>query len=186
MHVQNLFLIFERAIEKSINKLKQDLLSIRTGIANKAIVENIKVKSFNSIVSIGQIASINILNAKTIEISPWNVSYIFDIEKAILKSDVGITPIVDGKLIRLSIPTITEHRRKEIVKIVNKISEKFKISIRNERRILNENIKKFKKNRLITEDDKKNLEIKAQKLTDIYILKIDELIEKKKKEIMQI
>ncbi|MDR1511235.1 MAG: ribosome recycling factor [Endomicrobium sp.] len=186
MQVQNLFSTSEDAMKRTTGRLKCEVSHVRTGRANRAMVEGIKIKNYDYVVSISQIAAINVLDAKTIEIKPWDTSQLNAIEKAILKADIGISPIIDGELVRLSIPSLTEDRRKEIAKAMNKMAEKFKIDIRNERRILIENIKKLEKNKIITEDDKKKFEIKAQKITDVYIKKIDEIIEIKEKEIMQI
>jgi len=186
MQAQSLFLTSEDAMKKTTDRLKYELSSIRTGIANRAIVGGIKVKSYGSVISISQIAIINVLDAKTIEIKPWDDSQLDAIEKAILKADIGIVPMIDGGIVRISIPSLTEDRRREIVKTINKMAEDFKVAIRNERRILIENIKKLEKNRIITEDDKKKFEIKAQKVTDVYINKVDEIIEAKRKEVMRI
>ncbi|GMO65202.1 MAG: ribosome recycling factor [Endomicrobiia bacterium] len=186
MQAQNLFSISEDTMKKTIDRLKYELSSIRTDRANRAIVEGIKIKSYDSVVSISQIAIINVLDAKTIEIKPWDSSQLDAIGKAILKADIGITPIINGELVRILIPSFTEDRRREIVKTINKLAEEFKVAIRNERRVLIENIKKLKKNKIISEDDKKKFEIKVQKVTDVYINKVDGIIEVKEKEIMQI
>ena len=185
MRAQSLFLTSEDTMKKTTDRLKYELSSLRTGRANKAIVESIKVKSYASVVSISQIAIINVLDAKTIEIKPWDSSQLDAIEKAILKADIGITPVINGGLVRISIPSLTEDRRREIAKTINKMAEEFKVAIRNERRVLIENINKLEKNKIISEDDKKKYEIKAQKITDAYINKVNEMIEVKEKEIMQ-
>jgi len=186
MQAQSFFSTSEDVMRKTIDKLKYELSSIRTGRANSAIIEGIKIKSYDSVVPINQIAIINLPDAKTIEIKPWDVSQLDLIEKAILKADIGMTPVNDGKLVRISVPPLSEDRRKEIAKSVNKMAEEFKVSIRNERRILIENIKGLDRSKVISEDDKKKFETKAQKLTDIYINKINEIITVKEKEIMQI
>jgi ribosome recycling factor len=173
-------------MKKTIDRLKCELSSIRTGRANSAVIEAIKVESYGSIMPINQIASISIPDARTIEIRPWDVSQLSTIEKAILKADIGMTPINDGKLIRISVPRLTQERRKEISKYISKMAEEFRVAVRNERRVLLENIKKFEKDKVITEDDKKKLEVKAQKITDCYIEKIDNSIAVKEKEVMQV
>jgi ribosome recycling factor len=186
MQLQNLFLASEDAMKKTIEKVKSDLSSIRTGRANTAVIEDIKVESYGSLMSINQIAGISIPDAKTIEIRPWDASQLGAIEKAILKADIGMTPVNDGKLIRISVPPLTQERRKEIAKSINKTAEEYRVAVRNERRVLVDGIKKGEKDKIITEDDRKKLETEAQKTTDNYIKKIDELITAKEKEIMQI
>jgi ribosome recycling factor len=186
MDLKNLFQNSEEAMKKTIEKLKAELSAIRTGRANSAIIEGIKVESYGSMLPINQIAGISIPDGKTIEIKPWDISQLAAIEKAIMKSDIGLTPINDGKLIRISVPSLTEERRKEIAKAIGKIAEDYKIAIRNERRVLNDAIKKAEKDKLITEDEKKKQETMAQKVTDGYIKKIDESIALKEQEVMRI
>ncbi|MDR1721293.1 MAG: ribosome recycling factor [Endomicrobium sp.] len=186
MQTQSFFSASEDVMKKTIDRLKCELSSIRTGRASSAVLEGIKVKSYGSFVPIDQIAVINIPDAKTIEIKPWDISQLEPIEKAVLKADIGMVPVNDGKLVRISVPHLTEDRRKEIAKSINRMAEEFKIAVRNERRVLIENIKKLKKDRVISEDDKNKCEIKAQKVTDVYIEKIDEIVAVKEKEIMQI
>jgi ribosome recycling factor len=173
-------------MKKTIEKVKADMTAIRTGRANTAIIESIKVESYGSLMPINQIASISVPDAKTIEIKPWDVSQLGAIEKAVQKADIGMSPINDGKLIRISVPQLTEERRKEIVRTIGKTAEDYRVAIRNERRNLVDGIKKAEKDKLITEDDRKKAENEAQKITDIYIKKIDECIALKEKEIMQI
>ncbi|MDR2676686.1 MAG: ribosome recycling factor [Endomicrobium sp.] len=186
MKLYNFFTIAEENMKKTVNKFKVELASIRTGRASVPIVGNIKVKSYDSILTISQISKISLLDAKTIEVRPWDVSQIDIIEKAILKADIGLVPVNYKKFIRISVLPLTEDRRKYVCGSINKMSEEFKITIRNERRILLDNIKKLEKNKVITEDDKKNLEIKAQKITDAYIKNINESVIAKEHEIMQI
>ncbi|MDR3256185.1 MAG: ribosome recycling factor [Endomicrobium sp.] len=186
MQVQSFFSASEEAMKRTIDRLKSELSSIRTGRASSAVIEGIKVESYGSLMPINQIAGISIPDAKTIEIKPWDVSQLGAIEKAILKADIGMTPVNDGKLIRISVPLLTEERRKEIAKSISKIAEEFRVAVRNERRVLVENIKKLEKDKVITEDDKKKFEIEVQKITDGYIKKIDESVLVKEKEVMQI
>jgi ribosome recycling factor len=185
MQTDSLFLAAEEAMKKTIEKIKTELSSIRTGRASSSIIEGIKVESYGSLLPINQVAGINVPDAKTIEIKPWDVSLLGAIEKAILKSDIGMTPINDGKLIRISVPTLTEDRRKEIAKSIGKLAEEYRVALRNERRTLLEGIKKAEKDKAITEDDKKKLENQAQKITDAYVKQVDESISAKEKEIMQ-
>jgi ribosome recycling factor len=173
-------------MKKTIDKLKKELASIRTGRASSAVIEGIKVESYGSLMPISQLAGVSISDAKTIEIGPWDVSQLGAIEKAILKADIGMMPVNDGKIIRVSVLPLTEERRKEIVKSISRMAEDFKVAVRNERRVLVENIKKLEKDKVITEDGRKKFESKAQKMTDDYIKKIDESITLKGKEMMQI
>jgi ribosome recycling factor len=184
--MQSFFSSAEEAMKKTIDRLKCELSAIRTDRVSSAVIETIKVESYGSIMPINQIASISVPDARTIEIRPWDVSQLSAIEKAIFKADIGMAPVNDGKLIRISVPHLTQERRKEIAKSIGKIAEEFRIAVRNERRVLVENIKKFEKNKVITEDDKKKLEAEAQKITDDYIEKIDNSIAVKEKEVMQV
>ncbi|MDR2251270.1 MAG: ribosome recycling factor [Endomicrobium sp.] len=173
-------------MKKTIDRLKSELASIRTGRASSAVIEGIKVESYGSLMPMNQLAGVSIPDAKTIEIRPWDPSQLGAIEKAILKADIGMTPVNDGKIIRISVPPLTEERRKEIAKSISRMAEDFRVAVRNERRILVENIKKLEKDKVITEDDRKKFETNAQKVTDDYIEKIDESIALKEKEVMQI
>ena len=155
----------EEAMKKTIEKVKHDFSTVRTGRANVALLDGIEVESYGSLLSLNQVAGVSVPDGRTLEIKPWDMSQLNAIEKAILKSDLGLTPINDGKLIRISIPSLTEERRREIIKVVNKMSEDYKIAIRNERRQIVDEIKKLEKEKSITEDDKKKYEIDIQKLT---------------------
>jgi ribosome recycling factor len=186
MQVQGFFSATEEAMKKTIDRLKCELSSIRTGRACSAVVETIKVESYGSITPINQIASISVPDAKTIEIRPWDISQLSAIEKAILKADIGMAPMNDGKLIRISVPYLTQERRKEIAKSIGKMAEEFRVAVRNERRVLIENIKKLEKDKVITEDDKKKLEEQAQKIADDCIKKIEDSVTVKEKEVMQV
>ncbi|MDR3071046.1 MAG: ribosome recycling factor [Endomicrobium sp.] len=186
MQAQKFFSIAQEAMEKTICKLKTELSSIRTGRANSSVIDGIKVESYGTLMPINQIAGVSVSDARTIEIKPWDMSQLSAIEKAILKANIGMTPVNDGKIIRISVPSLTEETRKEIAKSVIKMAEDFRIAIRNERRNLVENIKDLEKDGIITEDDKKKFEIEAQKITDICIKKIDEIVAGKEKEVMHI
>jgi len=175
----------EELMKKTIEKLKNEISTVRTGKASPSLLEEIKVNCYNSIMPLKQVAGITTPDHKTIEIKPWDNSIIQEIEKAIYKSSLGLTPVNDGKVIRLSIPPLTEERRQELVKFVNKIGENFRISIRNDRRNALEIIKKSHKEKKINDDMKFKLEEKLQKITDDYIKKIDEIISAKEKEILE-
>ncbi|MGE4384291.1 MAG: ribosome recycling factor [Endomicrobiaceae bacterium] len=176
----------EESMKKTIEKMKHDFSTVRTGRANPAVLDNLKIESYGSMMALNQLAGINVPDGRTLEIRPWDISQLAAIEKAILKSDLGLTPINDGKIIRISIPTLTEERRKEIIKIINKMSEDYKVAIRNERRHIVDGIKKAEKDKLITEDDRKKYEVDSQKLTDLYIKKVEELVLLKEEDLMKI
>jgi len=176
----------EEPMKKAIEKMKADFSSLRTGRASPALVEGLKVESYGTMLPLNQLSNISIPDGRTIEIRPWDITQCSNIEKAIQKSDLGLTPMNDGKIIRIPIPGLTEERRKEITKIVSKMAEDYKVSVRNIRREILENIKKAEKEKKITEDDKVVAEHESQKLTDIYIKKIDELVAVKEKEIMEV
>ena len=176
----------EDAMKKTIEKTKHDFSTVRTGRANAALLDGIKVESYGSLLALNQVAGVSVPDGRTLEIRPWDLTQLGAIEKAILKSDLGLTPVNDGRLIRISIPALTEERRKEIVKVVNKMSEDYKIAIRNERRHIVDEIKKLEKEKSITEDDRKKYEVDVQKLTDSYVGKIEELVKQKEEELMKI
>jgi len=176
----------EDAMKKTIEKTKHDFSTVRTGRANAALLDGVKVESYGSLLALNQVAGVSVPDGRTLEIRPWDLTQLGAIEKAILKSDLGLTPVNDGRLIRISIPALTEERRREIVKVVNKMSEDYKIAIRNERRHIVDEIKKLEKEKTITEDDRKKYEVDVQKLTDSYIGKIEELVKQKEEELMKI
>ena len=176
----------EDAMKKTIEKTKHDFSTVRTGRANAALLDGIKVESYGSLLALNQVAGVSVPDGRTLEIRPWDLTQLGAIEKAILKSDLGLTPVNDGKIVRISIPALTEERRKEIVKVVNKMSEYYKVAIRNERRHIVDEIKKLEKEKAITEDDRKKYETDVQKLTDTYVGKIEELVKQKEDELMKI
>jgi len=186
MDLKQTFASAEDLMKKTIDKMHTDFSSIRTGRASPALLENVKVESYGSMMPIKQLANVGVPDPRTIEIRPWDISQISNIEKAIQKSQLGLTPVNDGKVVRLSVPTLTEERRKELTKVVHKMSEDFRISIRNERRQLMENVKKLEKDKKITEDELKKAEEGLQKITEIYIKKVEEVLAVKEKEIMEV
>lgn len=173
-------------MEKTVEHFKKEMSKIRTGRASAAVLEDIKVDYYGSTMSITQIATINVPEPRTIVIQPWDASGISAIEKAIMKSELGITPSNDGKVIRLNIPPLNEERRKEIIKFAKKIAEENKVAIRNERRDAIEKVKAGEKNKQFSEDDAKKLQKEVQDLTDNYIKKIDEILAMKEKEVMEV
>ncbi|MCX7908778.1 MAG: ribosome recycling factor [Ignavibacteria bacterium] len=172
-------------MNKSLEHFKQQLTKVRTGRANASILENVKVDYYGTPTPVTQIATINVPDAKTIIIQPWDTSIINSIEKAIKQSDLGFNPVNDGRVLRIPVPPLTEERRKEIVKFCKKLTEDAKIAIRNIRRDQIEVIRKAEKEKELTEDDKKVGEEKIQKVTDEFIKKIDELFSLKEKEILE-
>lgn len=173
-------------MSKSISVLKKELNSLRAGRANAQVLDRILVDYYGTPTPINQLGNISSPEPKLLVISVWDHGAISSVEKAIQKSDLGINPVNDGKVIRLVFPELTEERRKELVKVVRKKGDESKIAIRSIRRDANESIKKDKKENLITEDDQKLLEKDIQDLTDSYIKEIDEIITSKETEIMEI
>lgn len=176
----------ETKMEKAITALNNDFAAIRAGRANPAILDKVTVEYYGVATPIAQVGTISVPEARTIIIQPWDMTILGEVEKAILKSDVGITPNNDGKCIRLNFPPLTEERRKELAKGISKRGEEAKVVIRGVRRDSLEGFKKQKKDGEITEDDLKDLETKVQKLTDRFVKEIDEIVSAKEKEIMEV
>lgn len=173
-------------MEKSVETFKYELSKVRTGRASLALLDDISVDAYGSSMPLNQVGTITIPESRTIAIQPWDPQVLGAIEKAILKSDVGLTPASDGKIIRLNIPQLTEERRKELVKLVKKIAEEFRVAIRNVRREAIDYLKKQKKDKEISEDDLFKLQDDAQSETDDYIGQIDEITASKEKEVMDV
>ncbi len=173
-------------MSRAIEALKKEFASVRTGRASLALLDGIMVNYYDTQTPLQQLASLSIPESRQIAIQPWDQKIIPDIEKAIMKSDLGLTPMNDGKMIRINIPPLTEERRKQLVKAVKRKAEEAKISIRNIRRDINEEIKKLEKEKHISEDTVKKLQEEIQKITDSYIVKVDEVIGHKEKEIMEV
>lgn len=176
----------EETMNKSITFLKEELATIRAGKANPKLVDKIQVSYYGTMTPINQVANISVPDPRTIIIQPWDGSLIKDIEKAILISELGINPSNDGKIIRLSIPPLTEERRKDLLKIVKKETENTKIAVRNIRRDANEEFKKLEKSGELTKDDLKKSEEESQKITDKYIKLVDDIYKEKEKEILEV
>ena len=177
---------FEVKMNKSISVFEADLAGVRAGRANPAILDKVTVEYYGVDSPLTQIGTVSVPDARTILIQPWDASILGEVEKAILKSDIGITPNNDGKSIRLNFPPLTEERRKELSKTVKKYGEECKIAIRSIRRDAIESFKAQKKASEITEDDLKNAEEDIQKITDKFIKQIDDITAKKEKEIMEV
>ena len=173
-------------MQKTISVLAEELGTLRAGRANPAILNKVSVEYYGVPTPLSQIANISIPEARLILIQPWDASMLKEIEKEILKADIGIMPNNDGKVIRLAFPELNEERRKELVKSVKKIGEESKVSIRSIRRDAMDSVKEQKKNNEITEDEVKSSEAEIQKITDKFIEEIDKIIANKEKEIMQI
>jgi len=162
-----------------------ELLAIRTGRASISLVENIEVECYNSKMKLNQISNISIVDGRIIEIRPWDQSIAVNIEKAILNSSLGLTPMNDGRVIKITVPSLTDERREELIRQINKLAENFRVAVRNERRSALETLRQLKKDKKISEDDEFKTEEQLQKLTDTYIKKIDELVEQKIKEVKE-
>ena len=176
----------EVKMDKTISVLQENFSEVRAGRANPAILNKVKVNYYGVETPISQVAGISVPEARLIVIQPWDMGILKEIEKAILASDIGITPNNDGKVLRLAFPELNEERRKEIVKDIKKMAEESKVGIRSLRREGLDEAKKEQKDGNITEDDLRNAENEIQKLTDKKIEKIDELLATKEKEIMSI
>ena len=178
--------IYSSKMDKSIQSLKKDISTLRTGRANTNMLDTIKVDVYGQLMPIEQLATISVPEASLISVQVWDKTNITLIESAIQKSELGINPQIDGQIIRLRIPDLTEDRRKDLIKILKNMGEKGKVAIRNIRREANEDLKKKLKDKNISEDDNKNFEKNIQKLTDSYIDNIEKILTEKEKEISQI
>jgi ribosome recycling factor len=176
----------QEKMEKSLQSLGNELKKIRTGRAQVSMLDNIRVNYYGNLSPLNQVAAISCPDAKSFLIAPWEGSILKEIEQAIIKSDIGMTPMNDGKVIRLKVPDLTEERRKDLVKQTKKIVEDARVSIRMARRDANEEVKKALKDKKISEDEGKKSEAEIQKLTDDYIKKVDALSDEKEKSIMTI
>ena len=177
---------YDDKMQKSLNNLYSEYNSIRAGRANPHVLDSVLVDYYGTPTPIQQVANVSVPEPRLIQIQPWEASMVKEIEKAIQTSDVGINPTNDGKVIRLVFPELTEERRKELAKDVKKKGENAKVAVRNIRRDANDSFKKLSKESEISEDDIKELEEKAQKLTDSYIKKIDEAVSDKTEEILKV
>jgi len=173
-------------MEKTLSSLKTDLNKIRTGRASLALFDDIRVDYYGTPTPLNQMATLSIPEPRLITIQPWDTSITSEIEKAILKSELGVTPASDGKIIRIVIPRLTEERRKELVKVVKKIAEGTKVAIRNIRRETNDQLKGMEKNKKISQDQLHQWMDKVQKSTDQFIEKVDGVLAAKEKEILEI
>jgi ribosome recycling factor len=174
----------QRKMDRALEVLGQDFARIRTGRASVALLEGIKVDAYGTAMPISQVASLAAPEPRLLTVQPWDTGLMSDLEKAILRSDLGLTPSNDGKIIRIPIPPLTTERRKELVKSTKKMAEESKVALRNLRRDANEQLKELKKDKLISEDETFKAQEEVQKATDDYIKKLDALAAEKEKEIM--
>ena len=172
-------------MKSTIDALKKQFTKIRTGRASTALLDGIKVNCYDTQMPLDQVASLSVPESRLITIKPWDQSIIGEIEKSILKSELGLTPMNDGKIIRISIPPLTEERRKELAKLAKKMAEEGKISIRNHRREANELFKELKNEKEISEDEMYKFQDEVQKITDEFIKNTDEITAEKEKEIIE-
>ena len=177
---------YSSKMDKSIQSLKKDISTLRTGRANINMLDTIKVDVYGQLMPINQLATISVPEPRLISVQVWDKTNTTFIESAIQKSELGINPQIDGQIIRLRIPDLTEERRKELIKILKNMCEKGKVAVRNIRREANEELKKKLKDKFISEDDNKNYEKNIQKLTDLNIEKIEKTLSEKEQEISQI
>jgi ribosome recycling factor len=173
-------------MKKSIETLDRELMGIRTGKANPGLLEGVRVMYYGQTVPLKQVASIAVPEPRLITIQPWEKSLVSEIDKAIRASELGLNPQVEGTLIRLPIPPLTEERRKELVKVVKKYGEETRVAVRNVRRDANERFKKLEKDHKISEDEMHARVEEVQKMTDRYVKQVDEVIVAKEKEIMEV
>jgi ribosome recycling factor len=183
---QNVKKSAEERMDKAISALKKELSSLRAGRATPALLDRIQVEYYGSMTPVNQLGNINTPDARTLMIQPWDKTSLAAIEKAIMKSDLGLTPANDGNIIRISIPPLTEERRGELVKMTKKSGEDAKVAIRNIRRDANEDIKKLEKSATISEDDSRRHQEDIQKLTDKFIAEVDKVLVAKEAEIMEV
>jgi ribosome recycling factor len=175
----------QERMDKTLAALRHELNRVRTGRASLSLLDGIRVDYYGTPTPLNQMASLSIPESRLIVIQPWDTSAIKDIEKALLKSDLGLTPSSDGKVVRIAIPPLTEERRKQLVKVVYKIGEDHKVAVRNIRRDGNEMLKTFKKDGEISEDEAFKAQEEIQKITDTFIGRIDDTVRLKEKEILE-
>ena len=184
--IEEIFLFGEEKMEKAITQMKREFASVRTGRANPAVLDKVLVDYYGAPTKLSQMAQISVSEGTTLIVSPFDKSMIKEIEKAITKAEIGITPNNDGTVIRLSFPPLTQDRRKEIAKEVKAMGENAKVAVRNVRRDMLDDLKKIEKSENIPEDAMKDAQAQIQKISDNYIKTIDELVSAKDKEVMTV
>jgi ribosome recycling factor len=183
---EDIFARLQKEMDQSVSALRKDLAKIRTGRASTALLEHIVVEYYGATTPLNQLATLSAPEPRLLVIQPYDRSVMGDIEKAILKSDLGLTPNNDGKIIRVPIPQLTEERRRELVKHVKKIAEEFRVSVRNHRRVAVEQLKEAEKKKEMNSDESKHGQERVQKITDDFIGRIDKIIKAKEEEIMEV
>jgi len=184
--IKELYQDLEKKMEKTIEALARDLASIRTGRASLTIFDNITVEYYDVQTPLNQVATLSVPESRLIVIQPWDPTIIKDIEKSIMRSDLGLTPSNDGKVIRIPVPSLTEERRIQLVKVVKGKAEDSKVALRNIRREAISDTKEYEKEKMITEDDLHRTQDEIQKITDRFTAKVDEVLQNKEKEIMEV
>ncbi|UCF30086.1 MAG: ribosome recycling factor [bacterium] len=184
--VKELYRDTEKKMEKSLDSLVRELAVIRTGRASLSILDGITVEYYDAATPLNQLATLSVPESRLIVIQPWDTSVIKEIEKAIMRSDLGLTPSNDGKVIRIPIPPLTEERRVQLVKVVKRHGEDCKVAVRNIRRDAISDAKEFEKEKMISEDDLRRAQDEIQKITDRFIDKVDETVQNKEKEILEV
>lgn len=173
-------------MEKSLEALRRDLSRVRTGRASLALLDGVRVNYYGVPTPLSQVASLSVPEGRTISIQPWDAKMIGEIEKAIQKSDLGLTPLSDGKIVRINIPPLTEERRKELVKVTNRMEEECKVALRNIRRDANEQLKTAKRDKFLSEDEQFKSQEEVQKLMDKSIERAEQITQTKEKEILEV
>jgi ribosome recycling factor len=181
-----IFTQLQKEMDQSVGALRKDLTKLRTGRASTALLEHIVVEYYGATTPLNQLATLNAPEPRLLVVQPYDRSVLGNIEKAILKSDLGLTPNNDGKIIRVPIPQLTEERRRELAKHVKKMAEEFRVSVRNHRRVAVEQLKEAEKKKEITADDSKHGHDRVQKITDDFIGRIDKIVKAKEEEIMEV
>lgn len=175
----------ESRMQGALDTVAREFAGVRTGRATTALLEGVRVDAYGTPTPLNQVASVSVPDPRTLVIQPWDQSLLRQIEKAIQKSDLGLTPANDGKIVRLTIPPLNEERRKQLAKAVGKLAEEARVAVRNVRREAKEKVRALAKDKKISEDDEKRSEAELQKLTDRFVQKVDELLKKKEQEILE-
>ena len=183
---ETVFAQLQKEMDGSVSALRKELTKLRTGRASTSLLEHVTVEYYGANTPLNQLATLSAPEPRLLVIQPFDRSAMGEIEKAILKSDLGLTPNNDGKIIRIPIPVLTEERRKELVKHVKKIAEEFRVSLRNHRRVAIEHLKEAEKKKQITADDSKHGHDRVQKITDDFISRIDKIVKAKEEEVMEV
>jgi len=176
----------ETRMQQAIDVLTREYAAVRTGRANAALLDGVRVEAYGNMTPINQLASVSVPDPRTIVIQPWDATQLKEIEKGIVKSDIGITPSNDGKVIRLTMPTLTEERRKQLAKTVGKLAEDARVSVRNVRREANDKLKALAKEKKLSEDEERRAHDQIQKATDRFTARIEELTKKKEHEVLTV